>query len=146
MHISKSISWIEPYLEDAKKLVPEIRLVTSVIARSPKPTAKEIQRIHAIIHANLNGTFKIVIMVRTKRIKKIKPLEFCVSDASKIDILGHLAHELAHLRYWDHTPHRMVLECKLQIMFMRRLAKDGYISEEVEFNRSLNTKMDIIAK
>lgn len=137
MHISKSLEWMRPYIEDARKLVPEIRLLKSVVARRPKPTHKEVQRIHAIIHAHRNGTFSIGLMLTRKSLKSINPVKFKISNQTKIDMLDHLAHELAHLRYWDHSPHRKILEAKLSILFMKRLSKSGYISEEVEFNRTL---------
>jgi hypothetical protein len=51
---------------------------------------------------------------------------------SKIDLLEHLAHELAHTESWTHTPKHKRLEAKIKIKFMHMLQSDGYVSEEDE--------------
>jgi hypothetical protein len=141
--LSKSIQWLEPYLVDAEKMVPEVRLVTSVIARRPT-NDHAVQRIHAIIHANLNKTFKIVLMSARKRLVRTEPIEFKIERYSRIELLESLAHEIAHTRHWDHTPDRKILECKLSIVFMKRLAKSGYISEEIEMDKKLGSTDTIL--
>lgn len=83
-------------------------------------------------------------MITRQKIKKLKPLSICVGNYSSLDILAYLAHELSHMRYWEHSPHRTILECKLNIIFMKRAIKEGYISEEVEFNIPLNKHLDKI--
>jgi predicted metal-dependent hydrolase len=47
-------------------------------------------------------------------------------------LLQYLAHELAHLEHWDHTPDHKHLECILMSAFMTRLKQDFYVSEEDE--------------
>ena len=142
--VSKSFRWLEPYLKDAEKLVPEVRLVTGVVARKPTRDLT-VQRIHAIIHANENKTFKIVLMAARKTLVRVDPPEFKIERYSKIELLESLAHELAHTRHWDHTPERKILECKLSILFMRRLSKSGYISEEIEMDKKLGVTDAITA-
>jgi hypothetical protein len=82
---------------------------------------KEInpKRFHLSMYTEYVKTVKIHPEVKLE----IKPL-------SKIDMLMALAHEIAHLRYWDHCPKRQILESELTAMFMVELAKSGYISEE----------------
>jgi len=55
-------------------------------------------------------------------------------------MLVHLAHELAHLVHEDHTPEHKKLECKLIRLFMSRLKKDGYISEEAHARKHFYTR------
>jgi hypothetical protein len=69
-----------------------------------------------------------ITLVREIKSKKKKEKH----EYSKIDLLGHLAHEMAHLKYWTHTPEHKMLECKLTVIFMRHLLKSGYVSEEEE--------------
>lgn len=52
---------------------------------------------------------------------------------STMDLLITLAHELSHVATdFDHTPNHKIIECKILIIFMKKLLKDGYISEEIE--------------
>jgi hypothetical protein len=57
---------------------------------------------------------------------------------SKIDLLTHLAHELAHTEDWKHTPKHSALEAKIKIAFMKMLNREGYISEETELNENVS--------
>ena len=54
-----------------------------------------------------------------------------------LELLCTLAHELAHIKHWDHTCHHKMLENHITTIFMQKLHKDGYISEEKdkEFER-----------
>ena len=47
-----------------------------------------------------------------------------------IELLCTLAHELAHIKHWQHTPHHKMLENHLTTLFMQKLDKEGYICEE----------------
>lgn len=62
-----------------------------------------------------------------------------------IELLCTLAHELAHLLEFDHTPAHKELEARITSIFMRRLQKDGYISEEAE-EKELPRKIKIITE
>lgn len=145
MHISKSLKWLEPYIEDVKPMLPELKLLTRITCRSPKKNINEVQRIHAICYKFQNGTYQIGLMLNKQRVKRYKPIEIKITPYSKLDLLHYFAHELSHLRYWEHSPHRTILECRINILFMKRAIKEGYISEEVEFNIPLNREMDKIA-
>jgi hypothetical protein len=55
---------------------------------------------------------------------------------SKIDILAILAHEMAHVcDTFDHTPSHKITECLIMQIFMSRLERIGYVSEEFEFSK-----------
>jgi hypothetical protein len=144
MHISKSLKWLEPYIEDIKPILPEHKLLKRIVARSPKGNTNEVQRIHAICHKFQNGTFQIGLMLTVQRVKRYKPVEISMENYSKLALLYYFAHELSHLRYWEHSPSRVILECRLLVIFMKRAMKEGYISEEVEFNTPLNKSFDKI--
>lgn len=51
---------------------------------------------------------------------------------SKIDILKLLAHELAHMEDWKHTPKHELICSRITGAFMRMLKQEGYESEEAE--------------
>jgi hypothetical protein len=53
---------------------------------------------------------------------------------SRIDLLKLLAHELAHTMDWKHTPLHERITSQITIAFMAQLKKEGYVSEESEFN------------
>lgn len=130
MHISKSIKWIEPYLDTVRHLLPEMKLLTSIVSRKPKNSIKEIQRINGMCHKYSTGTYKIIVYTHDQSIKKLSPVEIEIVEHSKLEFLRILSHELSHLRYWDHTPSRFILECKIMAIFMKQAIREGYISDE----------------
>lgn len=135
MKLSKSLSWLVPYLEEARKSLPEMALLQSVSTRIPNHS-KEVQRSHAIInmreYKGPREEFSITLFIRKQRFKTLYPLKTYTERYSKLETLCHLAHELAHLRYWKHTPHHQILTSEITIIFMKILSDSGYISEEDE--------------
>lgn len=59
-----------------------------------------------------------------------------IKTYSQIDILRLLAHELAHIGDWNHTPRHAKKEAKYLSLFMTKLNNTGYISEEHELKES----------
>lgn len=53
---------------------------------------------------------------------------------SRIDILKLLAHEIAHMEDWKHTPKHEALCSKITVAFMKMLNGEGYTSEEDELS------------
>jgi hypothetical protein len=132
MYISPCLAWIEPYLDAAKPIVPKLKKVSHILTRTPN--IKQLQHSQAhIVHISEKDEYKITINSCYFTLEKIKPVERKKRFYSQIDILSHLAHEIAHLNYWDHTPDHKALECRLTEIFMYMLKAQGYHSEEKEF-------------
>ena len=134
MRITKNILWIMPFVHDAKKYVDinkiiQIKGVQSFPVNTVMPYA-------GITRSYPGGKFKIEVYIKyQKRTKPFGRNKCClkVMPLSKIDILEVLAHELAHIAStYEHTPEHKIMECKIKTMFMRRLKRENYISEEVE--------------
>ena len=143
MKIHKKLGWLKEYIDLAKKILPQIEYI--VLIRELFHQKDKVQRIHASLTQEcLLGTYVLSFYTSFKKVlpKTGKTLE---EKYSKIDILDHLAHELAHLEHWQHTPEHKILEAKLSILFMRHLLKSGYVSEEEEF-RGKKTKKSRIRK
>lgn len=137
---------MRPYIEDAHKVVPEVRLLTAVIARTPKINGREVQRAHAMITSYSSGTYQITSFIKKQSVVSYYPkVKLKLVPYSKKDLLEYLAHELAHLRFWDHSTHHATLTAELIIRFMKRLSRSGYISEEAEL-KGLHDNFDLVRK
>lgn len=82
-----------------------------------------------------DGTYIIGIYVDWVYIVSMRDPEYRINKYTKIELLMILAHELAHLVYWDHCPQRQILESEMTIAFMFQLESEGYISEEKSESR-----------
>lgn len=132
MRIQKKLSWLGQYIAIAAPIIPKVEYI--ILVREIFHQKNKIQRIHASLTQEcIFGTYVLSLYTGCVR---------CVPNSSKtlyepyskIDILNTLAHELAHLDHWQHTPEHKILESKLTVHFMRHLLKSGYISEEEEFS------------
>lgn len=131
MKIHKKLSWLKEYIELAKPIIPEIRNIYFV--REIFHQKNKLQKIHAsLTYEFIFGSYVLSLYTRFKRQAK-KPRLAKEEEYSKIELLENLAHELAHLKHWEHTPEHKVLESKLSILFMERLLESGYISAEEEY-------------
>jgi hypothetical protein len=130
MQIQKKLYWLKEYIELVRQIIPEVDRITLV--REIHHQEGKVQQIHASLTQEFFfGTYVLSFYTSYKRTNKSKKKKE-KHEYSKIDLLGHLAHEMAHLKYWTHTPEHKMLECKLTVIFMRHLLKSGYVSEEEE--------------
>jgi len=97
--ISPALSWLEHYLRKTKKKMPGLTMPLRI--RSWKHTPRKEQRVWGTCDQSAKtitlATHKI-IMVRGKKRMKRKAVAL-----SRKEVLQTFAHELAHLRYDDHT-------------------------------------------
>lgn len=129
MKIVQGLQWTQDYIESVSYLLPNLKYLRKV---SSKQGNKERWRhCHGIITYHDKKHYRITIYLSYHDLysDKIKPY-------STIDTLICLAHELAHLQHWTHSPEHKLLECQILTIFMIKLKESGYISEEEEF-RSL---------
>ena len=129
---SEKLEWLEGYLTLASSFIPKIKKLKSVTIITPKP--KQRARIYGCLTHRVDGYYSMTLYVKYNSIIKLYPkVTMKLKTFSKVDILSTFAHELAHLNHWDHTPQHKMLEAKLTMLFMAKLAESGYISEEDEY-------------
>jgi hypothetical protein len=126
MKVSPEFLWLVPYVELALPHLPKGKKVTRLGAwRFGGRCGKKEQ---AAIFTDDFRSFRIYLHTHTHPRALPEPRPY-----SRIEVLENLAHELAHLiNMNEHTPAHRKLEAKLTMIFMHRLEKDGYISEERE--------------
>lgn len=130
MKISPKLEWIREYVESVSDLVPINKLV-HIKGRKPQSNLRK-QQTHAVLTEYTDKTFGIVIHTYSKYVHP-ETHEIKFTPYNSMDILGTLAHELAHLNYINfHCPEHKRLELRIYRRFLTRLKKSGYHSEEEE--------------
>lgn len=116
MRIHKNVSFILPYLKSARKLVPLERLDT---IKGYKVDLYKSERSYGSIVTN-GSRANINLLITNNYVleNKQRPIFLMV-------ILDSLAHELAHLVHWKHTPDHMMLQVKILRNFVRVMKKNG---------------------
>lgn len=134
MKINKNLSWLKEYLELAQEYVPALKNIKEV--KELYHQKNKMQRIQGSLSYDIFfGNYTLSLYTTYKRIEvKNRRTKAVIKPYSTIDVLSTLAHEIAHLKYWDHTPKHKMLESQLTMLFMEHLEKLGYISEEEEFS------------
>lgn len=134
MRISKSILWLEEYIEAVKPLLPEIKKLKRISTKVPSRNLNTNQSCHGIITKYYNGKDHRITLYTKYLFMELRKGEVHmeIKKYSMIDNLCFMAHELAHLRYWDHTPEHKKLESAIISLFMDILKKNGYKCEEDE--------------
>lgn len=124
--VSPRLKWLEPYLELGLTMLPDGKRITRIGAWSitNKRVGKGVQ---AAIFSYDDKNY--TIWMHTHRHPRGEP----IGPLSKIDLLSNLAHELAHTISWEHTPEHKDLEAMISRAFMLMLKREGYESEEREF-------------
>jgi hypothetical protein len=125
MKIVKELSWVKPFIESVSHLLPNIKQLKKISTR--RGSKDRWQHFHGLITYYDKKSFRITLYMTYHDM----PTDI-IKDYSTIDLLQYLAHELAHLDHWDHTPDHKHLECIIQGVFMTKLKQEGYISEEEE--------------
>jgi hypothetical protein len=122
---AKAFEWLSPYINEGMALVPEGKKLSKVMAW--KLNGRAGKGCQACIYTNDHKTYRIYIHTMYHPRYAKEPMPY-----SKIDILGLLAHEMAHMLDMYHSPEHKILETQLLKMFMRKLKKEGYVNEEEE--------------
>lgn len=136
LKISSKLEWLREYVESVSDLVP-INNLTHIKGLKPQNNLRK-QQTHAVLTEYTDKTFGIVIHTFSKYVHP-ETHEVRFTPYNTMDILGTLAHELAHLLFIDfHCPEHKRLELKILRRFMTRLKKSGYHSEEIEEKESKN--------
>jgi hypothetical protein len=112
--ISPELEWLRPFLDSAAGLCNTARVKT--IRGYAVPMDKSEQQDAQILVDNKTKQADILIRVMNHRSSAGRVVRRSPSYVS--EVLDHFAHELAHLKHWEHTPEHF----KLQTRIMRRFA------------------------
>lgn len=125
MVIVKSLEWTREYIDSVVHLLPSLKRLKRI--SSKKGNKEKWQHCHGLITYYDGKHYRITLYLTYHDFYADK-----IKVYSTIDLLQYLAHELAHLQNWDHTPGHKMLECIIMQIFMVKLSASGYISEEEE--------------
>ncbi len=124
------VAWMKDYVQSAKGLVDLSRLTE--IQGYQVPLDKEPTSSASILR-NQGNWFKIMIRLTKPQFDnlgngKFKAIAHLPEDLAFL--LDSLAHELAHLEYWEHTPSHLKLQAQILVKFAevaeRKEVKDTY--------------------
>jgi hypothetical protein len=131
MMIAKDLEWTRKYIEAVRPMLPRLKQLKRL--SSKRANKKFVQRVHGICHHYSDRRhYKITLYISKTSVVAIKPLHINLIQYSTMEILRTLAHELAHLEHWDHTPDHESLTSSIILVFMTMLKAEGYESEEAE--------------
>jgi hypothetical protein len=125
VQIVKEYEWMRDYIDSIKHLLPNIKRLKKISLK--KGNKERWQHCHGLITYMDGNSYRITLYRNYHDLPSDK-----IKAYSTIDLLQYLAHELAHLEHWDHTPDHKQLECILMQIFMTKLKQDFYVSEEEE--------------
>jgi hypothetical protein len=118
MVIVKNLEWLRPYIESVEYLLPKLKKLKRI---SSKTGNKERwQHSHGLITYFDNKSYRITFYITYHSMSDDK-----IKQYNTKDLLHFLAHELAHLEHWDHTPQHTLLECTIMSAFMNKLLTEG---------------------
>lgn len=123
---TKHVEWLRPFFESAGDLVP-IERVKSV--QSFKVPRGKTEQTDAIIQRyGNNKTFSISIRTHSQEIVSVPDgdgIKAAVRHKRRYisPLLDSLAHELSHIKHWDHTPAHYELQVKIMLRFAKVLKK-----------------------
>lgn len=129
--IAKELEWTRKYIEAVRHLLPKMKKLKRLSVK--KANKKYVQRVLGVCNMYHDKRhYRITLYTSGTCVDTIKPLEIHLIQFSTLDILRTLAHELAHLEHWEHTPDHESLTCSITLVFMAMLKTEGYVSEENE--------------
>ena len=134
-YFSPKLRWLRLFLKDVEYLLPPDKSILKVY-HTPF-SSKNLHRSWG--QCSTSNDLDYIISLRTdlwelsKWGKKPRDKKRMSCEFSKIEVLANFAHEISHIvSDWDHTPRRQILENEILTVFMLRLIRQGYTSEEKE--------------
>ena len=117
MKIAKNVKWIEPFVDAVAHLLPMHRLIQ---IRGYKVRKGVADICWGSITRDDGHKFEINLKIFEKKHKYDK------HKRSRYEmVLQTLAHELAHMVHWEHTPDHFEFQSKLMLRFSNVLRKEG---------------------
>jgi predicted metal-dependent hydrolase len=125
--LSKKLEWLRPYLDAAKGLVNTDKL--KAITHYTVPISKVKHTEACLIRYDTKNYKMTITLYDHKRVKLPNGKFKMTHKRHRLSyILDSLAHELAHLKYFDHRPEHIVLQCKI-LARMAKVAKKLQITD-----------------
>jgi hypothetical protein len=119
-------AWLAPYVDSVSHLIPIERL--SAIKGYKVLKNKEINQQGQIILDLTNKRFTITL--RTEKYSKVDKV---YRNEYIANVLETLAHELAHMVHWEHTPAHWKLQATIQTEFGTVLDRLNIEDTQVRF-------------
>jgi hypothetical protein len=130
--IHKKLEWLTEYINASVEFIGEENFKKLKSVTYYKIPNTKLSHQYACIW-DREGIYEIMICLTANRIAKIKDKYYMrVSEFTKITLLNHLAHEIAHIVHWEHTPEHKILENEICSKFMHMLSQTGYKNEDKE--------------
>jgi hypothetical protein len=123
MKIHPSLFWVKPFLASANGLV-SLKNVLEISAYKV-PLSKQSKTDAQLITYTADATHKIMINTHWQKTESLGNGKFKNTRYKRVRLnfmLDSLAHELAHIKYWDHSPNHLRLQAKL-LSRMANIAK-----------------------
>lgn len=120
---SKNLLWLKPFVECAGKHVPINRLK---YIRGYKLPLNKDPKAFATLATLPGGYFQMNIRTNTVDVKTLKNGTFKPVKHREMYLavmLDTLAHELAHIKHWDHSPEHFILQSKIMVDMGKMLQK-----------------------
>ena len=136
MKLPDKLEWLRAYIDLAKRTVPTSRLRKMYIIPSSLDKRHKLEGCLVEIKKGKQYDIGIYLEYQEMTFSQDGQVHIQLKPYSKMDLVELLAHELAHLKHWEHTPDRRALQAKLAIKFAKQMKEEGYISEEDELARS----------
>lgn len=132
----KNTRWLKPYVESATGLAPLHRLAYLKAYKVPLEKAERAAASTIKINQIMFG---INLTLWSHSFKKIKGRKMKKTNHRRLDlafILDSVAHELAHMVHWDHTPAHLELTARILVRLAKKAkelgVKDTYSNSEPE--------------
>lgn len=130
LKLDKRLEWLRFYILDLIGIMPNLDLIRRIGVSYAKRSTRDLAA--ALCHME-DGLFTINLKMTHKSCDGL-------IKYTKMELISNFAHELAHVwvyhekdSLWgEHTPNRVLVENIIMLIFMKRLEKEGYISEERE--------------
>ena len=136
--ISKKVEWMRPFIEEAARTHPKIARKLKKVYVIPATVDRKHQAYAQLSYDEDNYCYiGIYLKYQTMVFKKDDTITIGLRPFSKMDLIESLAHELAHVYHFFHTPKHKKLECRFKMRFCTMLEKEGYISEEEELKTKI---------
>jgi len=130
MKLSPNLHRLTDFMDIILDWVPNNKTLDAIYEIHAHPEKRA--RCYAQISTSDETHYKIGLYRCYYSTTRLKPLKRTLRTFSTLDLLMTLAHEIAHLYEWKHTPYRQILECRIGVDLMERAIKLGYTSEEDE--------------
>jgi hypothetical protein len=124
----KSVAWFKPFVESVADLV-DLNRISSIRGFRVRKGYEEKTYGSAI-------KYKRKFSINIKMWNYIKATD-CYRRRTMAGVLEILAHELAHIHHWDHSPDHWRLQAQIQLRFTKVFEKFGIVDTSVRITPNI---------